>query len=64
MKTKGVYYIPKADKIVLIRKCEYYGKDITPTPASLVTWVDDNGEFPKTLVSAKHFKSFVRLGAP
>lgn len=62
MRSKGVYYIPSSDKVIAISRVEYFPKEITPTPCSLVTWVDDKGKFPKTMIRENQFKQFVRIG--
>ena len=62
MKSRGVYYIPDTDKIILVTRCEYYCKETTPIPCSLVTWCDNKGNFPKTLIREDQFKLFIRIG--
>lgn len=62
MKKDGVYYIPNADKIIVIKDCEYYTYRETPTPFSLVTWIDVNGEFPRTAVFKAAYGNFIWIG--
>lgn len=61
MKTKGVYFIPTADKIIIITKCEYY-EDIFRPPFSIVTWIQDDREVEKVLITHDQFKRFKRIG--
>lgn len=59
--TKGVYYIPKQDKIVELSKVEIY-KDLRRTFA-ICSWRDNNGKFNRVAVRGYQFKFFKRIGS-
>lgn len=62
MKTIGLYYIPSADKLILITKCEYY-EDLFNPAFSIVTWEQKDGVWPKCLITNDQFYRFVRIGS-
>lgn len=62
MKSRGVYYMPRADKIIIITRVGYYCKEATKKPFTRCTWIDENGEFPKTVIFETQFKQFIRIG--
>ena len=62
MKTKGVYYLPSTDKIILISKCEYY-EDLFNPAFSIVTWEQEEGIYHKTLIESNQFPNFVKIGS-
>lgn len=62
MTTKGVYMAKKSGKIILITECEFYDRDETAEPFSLVTWCEQKGDFPKTLIKKDQFKIFTKIG--
>lgn len=67
MLKKGLYMLPTG-KIVALERVEIYENVLNEATgkytdmAALVTWVDEKGSFPRTLIMGDQFKSFYRLG--
>jgi len=61
VKTKGVYYLPSADMLLLISKVEFY-EDMFTKPFSIVTWESFKGVYKKVLITSDQFKRFKRIG--
>lgn len=62
MRKTGVYYMPRSDKIIIIRECEYFEDFFNPA-FSIVTWEEPNGKvYEKTLITKDQFKRFKYLG--
>lgn len=65
--SKGIYAVGPKDKIVNLSRVEIYENaqssdgSFTDTVA-LVTWEDETGQYPRTLLRSGQFKEFYRIG--